>query len=134
MNKDFSFATCSQKIKSYVVESQITLLVCPCLNHLQKNIAQLITWSFLMIHSVSFTSAAFESFAEAYLCFSVSVSAKQNAEVIRFLGFSKKFFVFHAIFRLDFKTQIIYCITHRRPVFSFDTFFVLLYQSLRNRT
>ena len=39
-----------------------------------------------MIQSASFTSAAFEAFAEAYLCFVVSSSAKQNAEVIKFLG------------------------------------------------
>ena len=42
-----------------------------------------------MIQSVSFTSAAFEAFAEAYLCFLVSASAKKNAEVIKFLGILK---------------------------------------------
>ena len=36
-----------------------------------------------MIQSVSFTSAAFEDFADAYLCFFVSASAKKNAEVIK---------------------------------------------------
>ena len=41
-----------------------------------------------MIQSVSFTSAAFEAFAEAYLSFLVSVSAK-NAEAIKFLGIIK---------------------------------------------
>ena len=89
-----------------------------------------------MIQSVSFTSAAFEAFAEAYLCFLVSASAKKNAEVIKFLGILKKYvsknkiyfcsrkksnvslnkkviFVFHTIFKLDFITQIIYCIIHR---------------------
>ena len=126
MNKGFLFATSSRKIKSHVVESQITLLVWPCLNHLQKNIAQLITWSFLMIQSVSFTSAAFEAFAEAYLCFLVPALAK-NAEVIKFLGILKNYvteneidfcsrkksnvlFVFHTIFKHDFIMQIIYCI------------------------
>ena len=78
MNKGFLFATSSQKIKSHVVESQITLLVWPCLNHLQKNIAQLITCSFLMIQSASFTSAAFEAFSEAYPFFLVSASAKKK--------------------------------------------------------
>ena len=34
------FATSSRKIKNHVVESHITLLVWPSLNHLQKNIAQ----------------------------------------------------------------------------------------------
>ena len=63
VNKDFLFATSNWKIKSHVVESQITLLVWPCLNHLQKNIAE----SFLMIQSVGFTSATSEAFAKAYL-------------------------------------------------------------------
>ena len=45
-----------------------------------------------MIQSVSFTSAAFEAFAEAYLCFLVSASAKKNnAEAIKFLGILKKY-------------------------------------------
>ena len=44
-----------------------------------------------MIQSASFTSAAFEAFAEAYLCFLVSASAKKNAEVIKFLGILKKY-------------------------------------------
>ena len=48
------------------MESQIILLW-PYLNHLQKNIGQLVTLSFLMIQLVCFTSAAFEAFAEAYL-------------------------------------------------------------------
>ena len=43
-----------------------------------------------MIQSVSFTSAAFEAFAEAYLCFLVSALAK-NAEVIKFLEILKKY-------------------------------------------
>ena len=44
-----------------------------------------------MIQSVSFTSAAFEAFAEAYLCFLVSVLAKKkNDEVIKFLRILKK--------------------------------------------
>ena len=94
MNKGFLFASSSWKIKSHVVESQITLLAWPCLNHLQKKIAQLIIWSFLMILSWRFTSAAFEAFAEPYLCFLVSASAKKkkkkNAEVIKFLGILKE--------------------------------------------
>ena len=77
MNKGFLFATSNRNIKSHVVESQITLLIWPCLSRLQKNITQLITLSFLMIHSASFTSAAFEAFAETYLCFLVSASAKK---------------------------------------------------------
>ena len=43
VNKGFLFATSSQKIKSYAVESQITSLVSRHVYHLQKNNAQLIT-------------------------------------------------------------------------------------------
>ena len=76
-NKGFLFATASRKIKNHVEESQITLLVWSCLKHLQKNMAQLITWSFLMILSVSFTSAAFEAFSKTYLCLLLSALAKK---------------------------------------------------------
>ena len=48
------------------MESQIILLW-PYLNHLQKNIGQLVTLSFLMIQLVCFTSAAFEAFAKLFL-------------------------------------------------------------------
>ena len=51
--------------------------------HLQKKNAQLITWTFLMIQSVSFASAAFEAFAE--VCFSVSSLTKRIAKAIKFL-------------------------------------------------
>ena len=127
--------TCSRKIKSHVVESQISLLVWPCLNHLQKNIAQLITWSFLMIQSASLISAAFEFLSETDLCF-LYLPRQKNAEVNKLLGILQKYvsenklyfcsrkksnvmlnkkviFVFHTIFKLDFITQIIYCIIHR---------------------
>ena len=91
MNKGYLFEILSGKIKSHVVESQITLLVWPCLNHLQKIITQLITWSFLMRQLVIFASAALVAFARAYLCFLVSASSKKNAEVIKFLGILKKY-------------------------------------------
>ena len=39
-----------------------------------------------------FTGAAFEAFTKTYLCFSVSASAKKNAEVIKFKGFLKNMF------------------------------------------
>ena len=89
-----------------------------------------------MIQSVSFTSAAFEAFAEAYLCFLVPTSTEKNTEVIKFLGIIKKYvsenqiyfcsgkknnvslnkrviFVFGTTFKLDFIMQTIYCIIHR---------------------
>ena len=77
MNKGFLFATSSRKIKSHVVESQITLLVWPCLSltEKQRTINHMII---LMIQSVSFTSGALEAFAEAYVCFLVSASAKKK--------------------------------------------------------
>ena len=132
VNKGFLFATSSRKIKSHVVDSQITMLLW---KHLQKKIAQLITWSFLMSQSVSFTSAASEAFAETYLWFLVPALAKKNAEVIKFLAILRKYvpkneisfcsrkksnvllhkkviFIFHTIFKLDFIPQIIYCIIH----------------------
>ena len=112
MNKGSLFATTSWEIKSHAVESQITLLVWPYLNHLQKNIKQLITWSFLMIQSVNFTSAAFEAFAETYLKKYASENKiyfcprkKSNVWLTE-----KVTFVFHTIFILDFITQIINCI------------------------
>ena len=43
-----------------------------------------------MIQSVSFTSAAFETFAKAYLFFSICLG-KKYAEVIKFLGILKKY-------------------------------------------
>ena len=66
----------------------------------QKINTQLITCSFLMIQTVSFTSAAFEVFAEVYLCFLVSATAKKCQKL--------------------------------NSALSFYTFFVLLYQFLRN--
>ena len=101
-----------------------------------------------MIQSVSFISAAFKAFAEAYLCFLASASGKKNAEAIEasknkiYFCLKKKsnfsinkkiIFVFHTIFKLDFITQIIYCIIYRCLYSLFIRFF-LLYQFLRNRT
>ena len=44
-----------------------------------------------MVHSASFTSAAFEAFAEACLYFLVQALKKKNADVIKFLGILKKY-------------------------------------------
>ena len=70
------------------MESQITLLVWPCLL-LNKNNAELVTWSFLMIQSASFTSATLEDFTKAYLFVLVSALAKKNAKAIKFLRILK---------------------------------------------
>ena len=99
-----------------------------------------------MIHSVSFTNAALEDFADANLWFLVSTLAKKNLkklkEAINLLGILKKYvpmnkiyfclkeksnvsrnkkviFNFHTIFKLDFITQIIYCIIHKCMYFLF---------------
>ena len=108
-----------------------------------------------MIQSVSFTSAAFEAFAEAYLCFFSICLDRKNAEAIKFPGIlkinvskNKIYFclkkksnvslnknvilVFHTIFTLDFIDHLLYY--PQMSVFSFHTFFVLLYQFLRNGT
>ena len=59
------------------MESQITLLVWPCLSlkEKQRTINHI---SFLVIQSVSCNSAAFESFAEAHICFLVSSQGFPN--------------------------------------------------------
>ena len=63
-----------------------------------------------MIQSVSFTSAAFEAFAKAYLCFCASAWAKKkkkkekNAETIKFLEIFKKYVSENKIF---FKRRVI---------------------------
>ena len=113
VNKGFLFATSSRKIKSHVVERQITLLVWPCLNHLQENIAQInhmiifndsvskfyqycivklfsVITKLLAMNKYINRIVAFEAFADAHLWFLVSASAEKNAEVIKFLRILKK--------------------------------------------
>ena len=110
-----------------------------------------------MIQSVSFTSAAFEAFAEAYLCFFSICLDRKNAEAIKFPGIlkinvsknkiyfcSKKksnvslnekvIFVFHTIFKLDFIMQIIYCIIHRCLHSLFILFYCLISVSKKRNT
>ena len=117
------------------MKSQITSLVWPCLSLTEKQctINQMIIFN----DSISkFYQCSIRAFAEAYLCFLVSASAKKNAEAIKFLGILKKYvsrnkiyfrlkkksnvslnkkviFIFRTIFKFDFITQIIYCIIHR---------------------
>ena len=69
-----------------------------------------------MIQSVSFTSAAFETFAEAYQCFAVSSSAKQNAEVIKFLGVPLPLNIYIYIYIYDSENKIYFCSRKKSPV------------------
>ena len=87
------------------------------------------------VQNLPWQSANAEAFAKAYLFFSICFG-KENAKAIKFSGIlkihvsknkmyfclkrkrnvllnKKTNFVFHTIFKLDFITQIIYCIIHR---------------------
>ena len=135
VNKGFLFGTSCQKIKNHVVESQITLLVWPCLSLTEKQCT--INHMIIFNDSISkFYQCSIWGFCRGISMFFSICLAKKNAEVIKFLGFLKKYvsenkiyfcsrkksnvslnkkviFVFHTIFKLDFITQIIYCIIHR---------------------
>ena len=63
-------------------------------------------------------SANAEAFAEAYLHFVVSASAKQMLRQLNDDG------VFHTNFKLDFLRQIIYCIIH---IFLYSLLILLLF-------
>ena len=117
------------------MESQITLLIWSCSNHLQKNIAQLITWSISKFYQCSIWGFCWSIFMFFSICL-----GKKIADVIKFLGISQKkyvsenkiyfcsrkksnvslnkkvIFVFHTIFKLDFITQIIYWINPSLPI------------------
>ena len=148
-NKGFLFAIFSRKVKSHAVESQIIFLVWPCLNHLQKKITQLISCKSLMIQSVSLPVQYLRILAGHIYVLSVSAKKKikkKNAQVIQLLRIFKKIylreknillfkkestfllnkkviFVFYTIFKLDFITQIIYCIYYpQMSVFSSHNF------------
>ena len=154
MNKGFLFATSSRMIESYVVESQITLLVWSCWNHLRENIAHMIIFSGL-------SSKLYQwSIREAYMSMFFGIClGKKNAEVIKFLGILKKYVSEKKILfcsekksnvSLNEKSCLYFCLSlnfqtwfHKADhllyyphmsVFSFHTFFVLIYQSLRNGT
>ena len=84
MNKDFLFATSSQKIKRHVLESQITLLVAEInrtINHMiifndsVSKVYQYSIWGFCQAISMVFS-----------ICL-----VKNNAELIKFLGILKKY-------------------------------------------
>ena len=104
-----------------------------------------------MIQSVSFTGAAFEALAKADLSFLVSASAKKMQRQLNFQESKKKYvsknkicfclkkknnvslykeiiFVVHTIFKVDFITQIIYCIIYR-SLYSLFILFLFSYIS-----
>ena len=95
MNKGFLFATSSQKIKSHVVESQITLLVWPCLSLTEKQ--RTVNHMIIFNDSVSkFDQCRVRGFYRGIIMFSmISATAKKkkkkNAEAIKFLGILKKY-------------------------------------------
>ena len=108
VNKDFLFATSNWKIKSHVVESQITLLVWPCLSLTEKQhtINHMIIFNDLIS---KFYQCSIRGFCRGISMFFSICLGKKNAEVIKFLGILKnmlpriKFiFVFHTIFKHDF--------------------------------
>ena len=151
VNKVFLFATANWNIKSHCGESN-NMACLAMFKSVTEKYHIIDTWSFSMIQSVSFTSAVFKAFAEAYLCFLVSALSKKMLRYItKFLGIlktnlsenkiyfcsrkksSEVIFVFHTIFKLDFITQIIYWISQRCLYPHFIIFF-LLNQSLRNGT
>ena len=89
MNKGFLFATSSRKIKSHVVESQITLLVWPCLSLTEKQ--RTINHMIIFNDSISkFYQCSIRGFCRGICTYLVSSSAKKNAEAIKFLGILKK--------------------------------------------
>ena len=81
-----------------------------------------------MIQSVSFTSAAFEAFAEAYLFFSICLhkkKIKKNEEAAKFLGILKKY-VFKnnkIYFSLKKKSNVW---LNKKVIFVFHTIFKLI--------
>ena len=128
VNKVFLFATANRNIKSHWGESNNMACLAMFKSVTEKHHI-IDTWSFSMIQLVSFTSAVFKAFAEAYLCFLVSALSKKMLRYItKFLKTnvsenkiyfcsrkksSEVIFVFQTIFKLDFITQIIYCISQR---------------------
>ena len=113
VNKGFLFATSSQKIKSHVVESQITLLVWPCLSLTEKQckINQMVIFN----DSVSkFYQCSIQRFwwgISMFFSICLRQKKKKNAEAIKFLGILKKYVPKNKInFRLK---KIVYCFIHR---------------------
>ena len=74
--KDFLFATSSRKIKNHVVESQITLLVWPCLSLTEKH--RPINHMIIFKDSISkFYQCNIQGFCRGISMFLVSTSAKK---------------------------------------------------------
>ena len=94
VNKDF-FATSSQNIKCHVVESQIALLVWPCLSLTEKQ--GTINHMIIFNDSVGkFSQCSIQGFCgRISMFFSICLDKKKsinkkNAEAIKFLGILKK--------------------------------------------
>ena len=91
VNKGFLFATSSIRIKSHVVESQITLLVWPCLAVTEKQ--RTINHMTIFNNSIGkFYQCSIQGFCWCISMFLVSTSTKKkaNAETIKLLGILKK--------------------------------------------
>ena len=139
MNRGFLLTTSSRESKIHAVESQITLVVWRCLSLTEKQhkINRMIIfndsvskfyqcniwglcWGKSMVFSICFgqkkkkTEQAIKflgiltknivSMNKIYFCWEEKSDVSVNKKVI---------FDFHTIFKLDFITQIIYCIIHR---------------------
>ena len=82
VNRGFLFVTSSQKIKNHVMETQITLLVCPCLSLTQKQH----TFNHMIIYnnSISKFCHIIRGFCQGISMFFSICLAKRNVEVIKF--------------------------------------------------
>ena len=149
------FATSSQKIKIHFVESQITLLVWPCLSLTEKQ--HTINHMFIFNDLISkFYKCSIRGMAwgiwsrHVYVFYYLSRPKKKNSELIKFLGIvknyvSKKEIYFclkkksnvllkhSAIFKFGFIMNDL-LFYPQISVFSFHTYFVLFYQFLKTLT
>ena len=91
MNKGFLFATSSQKIKSHVVESQITLLVWPSLSLTEKQ--STINHMIIFSDSISkFYQCSIRGFYRGISLFlSICLGKEKYPKAINFLGILKKY-------------------------------------------
>ena len=153
MNKGILFAISNRRIKSYAVESQLTLLVWPYsrLPEKQCTINRMITFN----DSVSkfYHSCIWGFWRGISMFFSICLS-KKNAKAIKFLGIFKNVSKNKIYLCLKKKSNVLFdkkviCLSHdfetwfynadhlmysQMSVFSFYAFFFLLYQFRRKGT